>query len=89
MRLTTIWEQFEVLSDVYITVLKILLDGRSFTHVTEMSRQTASEWKNGNTSFIAMLNAGHLDVWSHVEDRLWTLTGRRLVCWKRRSGTAT
>lgn len=83
MRLTTIWEQSGALSDFHIPVLNILLDGRSLTDVTERSRQTSSERKNRNTSFIAMLYASYLNVWSHVEDKLRTLTGLRLVRWKR------
>jgi len=81
MSKTTTREQFEALSDAQITALKILLDGGSVTDAAKaagVSRQTASEWKNRNASFIAMLNAGRLDVWSHVEDRLRKLTGSAL-----------
>lgn len=81
MSVTTTREKFEALSDAQIMVLKILLDGGTVTDAAKaagVSRQTASEWKNRNASFIAMLNAGRLDVWSHVEDRLRKLTGSAL-----------
>jgi hypothetical protein len=43
--------------------------------VATVSRQTASKWRNRNPSFVAVLNAGRLDVWSQVEDRLRRITG--------------
>jgi hypothetical protein len=74
----TTLEKFETLSDEQLTVLRALLDGASVTdaaRVAGVSRQTASEWRNRNPSFIAVLNAGRLDVWNHVEDRLRRVTG--------------
>ena len=78
MGMQTTLEKFEALADQQITVLRSLLDGASVTdaaRAASVSRQTASEWKNRNPSFIAVLNAGRLDVWSHVEDRLRRVTG--------------
>ncbi len=43
-----------------------------------VSRQTTSEWRNRNHVFIAVLNAGRLDVVSHDEDRLRRLLGKSL-----------
>jgi len=76
--MTTTLEHFEALTDEQLTVLRTLLDGASVTDAAiagGVSRQTASEWKNRNPSFIAVLNAGRLDVWNHVEDRLRRVTG--------------
>lgn len=78
MRMNTTLEQFEALSEEQVAVLRALLDGASVTdgaRVGGVSRQTASEWKNRNPSFIAVLNAGRLDVWTHVEDQLRRVTG--------------
>ncbi len=76
--MTTTLENFTALSDPQTMVLRALLDGASVTEAARaagVSRQTASEWKHRNPSFIAVLNAGRLDVWSHVEDRLRRVTG--------------
>jgi hypothetical protein len=82
MPLMTTREHFERLSDAQLTVLRVLLEGGTVTDAAmaaRVSRQTASEWKNRNPSFIAMLNAGRLDVWSHVEDRIRKLTGKAIA----------
>jgi hypothetical protein len=81
MRLSTTKENFEAMTDAQLVALSTLLDGRSVTDAAKaakVSRQTVSEWKNHNPTFIAILNAGRLDVWSQVEDRLRKLTGRAI-----------
>lgn len=81
MRLVTTREKFEAMSDAQLRALATLINGNSVTaaaQVAGVSRQTVSEWKNHNPTFIAVLNAGRLDVWSQVEDRLRKLTGSAL-----------
>lgn len=74
----TTLEKFEELTEPQLQAPGSLLDGASVTSAANaagVSRQTVSEWKNRNPSFIAVLNAGRLDVWSHVEVRVRHLTG--------------
>jgi hypothetical protein len=71
----------EALSEAQMAALAALLDGATVTeaaNVAGVSRQTCSAWKNRCPTFGAVLNAGRLDVWSHVQDRMRKLVGQSL-----------
>ncbi len=69
MRMTTTLEQFEILSEEQVAVLRALLDGASVTdaaRVGGVSRQTASEW--GRVSIPNRDVKRGSDGWVHISN---------------------
>lgn len=71
----------DTLTPSQVAALKALLRGSSVTAAAQaagVSRQTCSEWRNRNPTFVAAMNASRLDIWRHVQDRLRALVGNSL-----------